>query len=89
MILTKFNWMQSEPKYECLIKKHKDVGIKYCNDPNAFIECSITMNDGYPNIGGYNPSTKRKNLIVFDDMIADIMSNKEFQTIIKELIMSI
>ena len=89
MILTKFNWMQSEPKYECLIKKHKAVGIKYCNDPNAFIECSITMNDGYPNIGGYNPSTKRKTLIVFDDMIADIMSNKEFQTIIKELIMSI
>ena len=75
--------------YECLIKKHKDVGMKYCNDPNAFIECSITTDDGYQNIDGYNPSTKRKTLIVFDDMIADIMSNKEFQTIIKELIMSI
>ena len=63
--------------------------MKYCNDPNAFIECSITTDDGYQNIAGYNPSTKRKTLIVFDDMIADIMSNKEFQTIIKELIMSI
>ena len=29
---------------------------------------------------------KRKNLILFDDMIADIMSNKKFQTIIKDLL---
>ena len=29
----------SELKYEFLIKKPKDVGIKYLNDPNAFIEC--------------------------------------------------
>ena len=33
----------SEPKYEFLIKKPEDVGIKYCNDPKAFIECSNTM----------------------------------------------
>ena len=75
----------SEPKYEFLIKKHEDVGIKYCNDPNAFIECSNTMDDVYENIHDYNPSRKRKILIVFDDMIADIMSNKKFQAIIKEL----
>ena len=37
------------------------------------------------NIDDYNPSRKRKILIVFDDMIADIMSNKKFQAIIKEL----
>ena len=75
----------SEPKYEFLIKKRKDVGIKYCNDPNAFIECSNTMDDVYENIDNYNPNRKRKILIVFDDMIADIMSNKKFQAIIKEL----
>ena len=75
----------SEPKYEFLIKKRKDVGIKYCNDPNAFIECSNTMDDVYQNIDDYNPSRKRKILFVFDDMIADIMSNKKFQAIIKEL----
>ena len=40
----------SESKYELLIKKHKDVGIKNYNDPNAFIECSNTMNDVYQNI---------------------------------------
>ena len=39
----------------------------------------------YYNPGDYNPSRKRKNLIVFDDMIADIMINKRFQAIIKEL----
>ena len=43
------------------------------------------MDDVYQNIDDYNPSRKRKILIVFDDMIADIMSNKKFQAIIKEL----
>ena len=74
-----------EPKYEFLIKKHEVVGIKYCNDPNAFIECSNRIDDVYQNIDDYNPSRKIKILIVFDDMIADIMSNKTFQAIIKEL----
>ena len=67
----------SEPKYEFLIKKREDVGIKYCNDPNAFIECSNTMDDVYQNMDDNNPSRKRKILIVFDDVIADIMSQKK------------
>ena len=40
----------SEPKYEFLIKKRKDVGIKYCNDPNAFIESSNRIDVAYQNI---------------------------------------
>ena len=75
----------NEPKYKILIKKRKDAGIKHLNDPNAFIECSNTMDDVYENIHDYNSSRKRKILIVFDDMIADIMTNKKFQAIIKEL----
>ena len=75
----------SEPKYEYLIKNRKNAGIKHLNDSNAFIECSNTMDDVYENIDDYNPSRKRKILIVFDDMIADIMTNKKFQSIIKEL----
>ena len=75
----------SEPKYEILIKKCENVGIKYLNDPNAFIECFNTMDDVYENINDYNPSRKRKILIVFDGMIADIMTNKEFKAIIKEI----
>ena len=43
------------------------------------------MDKVYQNIDDYNPSRKRKILIVFDDMIADIMTNKKFQAIIKEL----
>ena len=43
------------------------------------------MNDVYKNIDLYNPNRQRKVLIVFDDMIADIMTNKKFQSIIKEL----
>ena len=65
----------NKPKYKILIKKRKDAGIKHLNDPNAFIECSNTMDDDYENIHVYNSSRKRKTLVVFDDMIADIMTN--------------
>ena len=75
----------SEPKYEYLIKKRKYIRIKHLNNPNAFIECSNTMDDIYENIDDYNSNRKRKILIAFDDMIADIMTNKKFQVIIKEL----
>ena len=68
-----------------MIKKRKDAGIKHLNDPNGFIECSNTMDDVYENIHDYNSSRKRKILIAFDDMTADIMTNKKFQAIIKEL----
>ena len=75
----------NEPKYKILIKKRKDAGIKHLNDPNAFIECFNTMDDIYENINDYNPSREKQILIVFDDMIAGIMTNKEFKAIIKEL----
>ena len=68
-----------------MIKKRENVGIKHYNDPNAFIECSDTMDDVYEDIDGYNPSRERNILIPFDDMIADIMVNEKFQAIIKEL----
>ena len=70
----------SEPKYEYLIKKREDAGIKHLNDPKAFIECSNTMDDVYENIHDYIPSRKRKVLIFFDDMSADIMTNKKFHS---------
>ena len=75
----------NEPKYKILIKKREDAGIKHLNDPNAFTECSNTLDDIYENIHDYNLNRKRKILIIFDDMIADIMTNKGFQGIIKEL----
>ena len=75
----------SEPKYEYLIRNPENAGIKHSNDSKAFIECSNTMNDVYEKSDNYNPNRKRKILIVFDDMIADIMTNKKIQSLIKEL----
>ena len=52
----------SGPKYEYLIKKREDAGIKLLNNPNAFIECSNTMDDVYENINDYNPKRDKKSL---------------------------
>ena len=62
----------NEPKYEYLIKKREDIGIKHLNNSNAFIEFSNTMDDVYDKIIDYNSNRRRKILIVFDDMIADL-----------------
>ena len=70
----------SESKYEFLIKNRENAEIKHVNNPKAFIECSNTTNDIYENIDDYNPSRKRKILIIFDDMIVDIMTSKKFQS---------
>ena len=75
----------SEPKYEYLIQKREGAGIEHLNNPNAFIECSNTMDHVYENINDYNPTRKRKKLIFFYDVIGDIMDNKKIQAIIKEL----
>ena len=76
----------NKPKYQLLDKKHEEAGM-CLNQPNlkAFIEYLNTMDYVYNNINDYNLKTKQKNLIVFDDMMADINSNKKFQAIIKEL----
>ena len=74
-----------EPKYEYLINKREQAGIKNLNDPHAFIECSDDMNDVLDDINNYNKNRDKKVLIVFDDMIADIEYNKNFKRIIKEL----
>ena len=67
----------AESKYEFLITKRKNAGIKHFNDPTAFIEYSDNMNDVYANISNYNKKRDNKVLILFDDMIADIEYNKK------------
>ena len=67
------------------MKKQENAGTNHLIDPNTFIECSNIMEDVYEKINNYNPSRKRRILIVFDDIIADIMTNKRFQAIIKEM----
>ena len=74
-----------EPKYEYLINKREQAGIKNLNDPQAFIEYSDDMNDVLDDINNYDKNRDKKVLIVFDDMIADIEYSKNFKRIIKEL----
>ena len=74
-----------ETKYEYLINKREQAGIKNLNDLKAFIEYSYDMNDVLDDINNYNNNRDKKVLIVFDDMISDIEYNKNFKRIIKEL----
>ena len=59
-----------------LINKRESTGLKYLNDSKAFIEYSNDMDD---------INKKRKILIVFDDMIADMLSNKKLNPTVTEL----
>ena len=74
-----------ERKYQYLIHKREQAGIKNVNDPHAFIEYSSDMNDALDDINNYNKNRDKKVLIIFDDMIADIMRSEKFKTIVKEL----
>ena len=65
-----------EDKYQFLIKKRENIGLKHFNDPKAFVEYSNDMHV-YKNIDHYNPEKENKILIVFDDMIADMINNKK------------
>ena len=74
-----------EDKYQYLINKREQAGIKNLNDSHAFIEYSSDMNDVLEDINSYNKKRDKKVLIIFDDMIADIMRSKKFKAIVKEL----
>ena len=74
-----------ENKYNYLINKREQAGIKNINDPKAFIEYSDDMDDVLDNINNYNKNRDKKVLIIFDDMIADIMRSEKFKAIVKEL----
>ena len=74
-----------EDKYQYLINKRKQAGIKNLNDPQVFMEYSNDMNDALEDINNYNKNRDKKVLIIFDDMIADIMRSEKFKAIVKEL----
>ena len=75
----------NEKNYQYLINKREQAGIKNLNDPHAFIEYSSDMNDVLDDINNYNKNRDKKVLIIFDDMIADIMRSEKFKAIVKEL----
>ena len=74
-----------EDKYQFLIKKREGIGIKHFNDPKGFIEYLNDMHDVYKNINDYNPDKENKILIVFDDVIADMINNKKLNSVVTEL----
>ena len=74
-----------EAKYQYLINKREKVGLGHFKDPKAFMEYSNDMEDVYKYIENYNPGKKRKILIMFDDMIADMIINKKLNAVITEL----
>ena len=74
-----------EKKHQYLINKCEEVGLDHFNNPKTFIEYSNDMRDVYKNIEDYNLGRERKILIVFDDMIADMINNKKLNPIVTEL----
>ena len=60
-----------------LINKREGAGINHFNDSETFIVYSNDVADIYKNIKERNQNKKRKKLIVFNDMIADMLSNKK------------
>ena len=74
-----------ETKYQYLIIRPEKVGVDHFNDSKAFVEHSNDMQDVYKNIEDYNPGKKRNVLIVFDDMIADMIDKKKLNPVVTEL----
>ena len=59
------------------MNNQESTGLKHFNDSENFIEYSNYIDDIHENIEEYNPNTKRRILIVFDDMMADMLDNKK------------
>ena len=67
-----------EAKYQFLVNKTESTGLNNFNDFKAFPDYSNDMDAISKNIEKYNPNKKRKILIVFNDVIDDTFSNKNF-----------
>ena len=68
-----------------LINGREKVRIKKLKIPEALVDYSQAIDDVYENLEDYNPTQKRRALIVFDHMIEDIESNKLLSPIVTEL----
>ena len=73
-----------EAKYHYLINKRKSVGINYFSNPKDFIKYWNDMHDVYKYINYYNPNKENK-ILVFDDMIVDLINNRNLGSIVTDL----
>ena len=68
-----------------LIQAKEKVGVKKLKNLREIIEYSQIIDDVYENLEDYNPTTKRKKLVDFDDiMIWDMEANKRLSPIVKK-----
>ena len=74
--------IHNKQKNHLLINKRESAGLKYFNDSKCFIEYSNNMDDIYKNIEENNPIKKHEILVVFNDMIANMLSNKKFNPLV-------
>ena len=58
-----------------MLKVCLSAGLKYVNDSKTFIEYSNNVGDVYKNVEEYNPNKKLKMLIIFGDLITDMLNN--------------
>ena len=65
-----------------LINGREKLGIKILKIPKAFIGYSQETDDVYENLKDYNPTKKRKVLILYDYMMADMESNKKSKSLV-------
>ena len=59
--------------------------MNHFHNPKAFIEYSNDMYDVYKNIDNFSLNKENKILIVFDDMVADMIHNKKLNSVVTEL----
>ena len=65
-----------ESKCQLLINRIEKVGSENLKNQKALIDSSQTIDDVYEN-KDYNPTKKKRMLIVFDDMTTDMESNRK------------
>ena len=68
-----------------IINKREKAGLNHYDNPKAFMKDLNDLQDVYENIDEYNTDKERKILIVFDDMIADMINNKKLNSIVTNL----
>ena len=90
--MIKFTYMlkiHTKQKFQFLINKRKYRSSKHLKDSKAFIEYLNNVDNIYKNIEEYNQNKKRKILIVFDDMIADVLNNERFNSVVLNYLLEI
>ena len=84
----KINFSAYDPyaaKYQQSIKKWESTGLQFCEDLKSFIEYSNDIDYIYKNIEEYHPGSERKILLIFEDIISDMLGNKKCNPIVTEL----